>query len=193
LDYNYDEENTFSGGNEFRNFDIKSLRYQTERIDKIIYDNEGYRVILLNDPNRAVKNYILEEDIDGRRIIKNDDNATDSDLEADYAWVWFSLPVESPVASGILYVAGNLTGWQFDEESRMVYNSSAKAYQKSLYLKQGYYNYIYVVKELATGKSNEALFEGAHWETKNEYTVLVYFKPMGGIYDRLISAEDIKQ
>ena len=48
LDYNYDEENTFNGGNEFRNFDMKSLKYQSERIAHINFDTGSYQVFLLD-------------------------------------------------------------------------------------------------------------------------------------------------
>ena len=36
LVYNYDDENNFFGNNEFRNFDIKSLRYQSQKIKNIV-------------------------------------------------------------------------------------------------------------------------------------------------------------
>jgi hypothetical protein len=191
LDYNYDEENNFNGGNEFRSFDTKSLKYQSERIDRIIYDTGGYRVYLLDDMKRTTKNYVTDKDINGRKIIKNEDNAVNSDLEADYAWVIFTLPIPSPVSSGQIYLLGALTDWQFDETSRMNYNLYNKTYQKALYLKQGFYNYIYVLKDIRTSRADEAFIEGSHWETENEYTILVYFHEFGGLTDRLISLQNL--
>ena len=52
LIYTYDEENNFWGNNEFRHFDIKSLRYQSERIQKIIFDSLENHVILFQDEKR---------------------------------------------------------------------------------------------------------------------------------------------
>lgn len=193
LDYNYDEENTFNGGNEFRNFDIRSLRYQTERINTIQFEANEFHVILLTDPLKTVKNYTLEKDYNGKRIIKSDDNAENSAIEADYTWVTFTLPMETPVANGQIYIGGTLTDWQCDEGSRMVYNASIKAYQKSIFLKQGYYNYIYLIKDLKSGKLDETFTEGNHWETENQYQLFVYFRQMGGSYDRLIAVEEIKR
>jgi hypothetical protein len=192
LDYNYDEENNFNGVNEFRNVDIKSLRYQSERISQIIYDTGGYHVYLLNDPLRTIKNYVSDKDINGREFIKNDDNALNSNLEADYAWVWFTLPMEAPVSTGQIYLSGALTDWRFDENSRMIYNPSKKAYQKGLYLKQGYYDYLYILKDSKTSRSDETFTEGSHWETENEYSILVYFHERSGLYDRLIAVQILK-
>ncbi|MEN9331539.1 MAG: hypothetical protein RLZZ94_629 [Bacteroidota bacterium] len=38
-DYNYDLENTFEGGNEFRNFDVRSIKFLTQYIDHIQIDS----------------------------------------------------------------------------------------------------------------------------------------------------------
>ncbi len=191
LDYNYDEGNTFNGGNEFRAFDTKSLLYQTERILKIEYDSAGYEVILLDDLKRTTKNYVTEKDINGRKLIKNEEHAQNSDIEADYTWVHFFLPCNPPLPGGLVYILGALTDWQLNDAARMMYNSSRKGYEKKLLLKQGYYNYLYVVKDIRSGKADESLIEGNHWETENEYTVWVYFHETGGLYDRLIAVQNI--
>jgi hypothetical protein len=190
LDYTYDEENTFNGGNEYRAVDIKSLIYQTERIKTIEYDRTGYNVYLLDDFPRPLKNYTTEKDINGRMVIKSEDHATDSDIEADYAWVYFRLPVTTMFAGSQVYILGALTGWQLSDSSRMEYVPDGEFYTKRLLLKQGYYNYIYVLKDNKTGKTDESIIEGSHWETENEYTVWVYFRPTGGLYDRLVAVQN---
>lgn len=191
MDYNNDERTTFNGGNEFRAFDTKSLLYQTERILKIDYDSAGYEVTLLDDFNRALKNYATEKDINGRKLIKNEEHAQNSDIEADYAWIHFFLPCHPPIPGGLVYILGALTDWQINDASRMMYNSSRKGYEKKLFLKQGYYNYLYVVKDIRSGKADETLIEGNHWETENEYTVWVYYHETGGLFDRLIAVQNI--
>ena len=191
LDYNYDEENTFNGGNEFRNFDMKSLKYQSERIAHINFDTGSYQVFLLDDVQRTLKNHVTDKDINGRKLIKSDDNVENSDIQADYAWVFFSLPMETPVSTGQLYLLGALTDWQINENSRLVYNPVKKAYQKALYLKQGYYNYIYVLKDFRNSIADESLIEGSHWETENEYTIFVYYRETGGLSDRLIAVQNL--
>jgi hypothetical protein len=191
LDYNYDVGNSFKGGNEYRYFDIKSLRNQSERVLKIDYDKEGYKVYLMDDKRRTLKNYVSDKDINGRKMIKSDDNAQNNDIEADYAWVFFSLPLEEPVTTGQIYLVGALTDWQLDENSKLTYNTAAKVYSTVLLLKQGFYNYLYILKDFRTSCSDEAFIEGSHWETENVYTIYIYYHEMGGLYDRLIALQNL--
>jgi hypothetical protein len=191
LDYDYDEENTFDGGNEFRAFDTKSLVYQSERIRRITYDSAGNEVYLLDDLKRGTKNYVSDKDINGRRLIKNEDHAQNSETEADYTWVHFFLPSDPLLFSGKVYLLGALTYWRLDNNSLMKYNPLKRGYEKNLLLKQGYYNYLYVVKDARNARSDDAAIEGNHWETENEYTVFVYYHPAGGLYDRLIAVQNL--
>jgi hypothetical protein len=191
MDYTDEPQSLFNGGNEFRSFDIKSLLYQTERIRKIDYDKNGYHVYLLDDLRRTFKNYITDKEINGRKLIKNEDHAQNSDIEADYAHVHFFLPFEAPLSNGQIYILGAVTDWQLNDSSRMNYDFQRKGYEKTLFVKQGYYNYLYVFKDNKTGKSDESLIEGNHWETENEYTIWVYYHPAGIQYDRLIAVQDL--
>lgn len=186
LDYRYDDNLVFTGGNQFRNFDIRSLVYQSERIGAIRYDNANH-VYLLPDPPRTYKPYINEEDLNGKFFIRNDDHANDMDREADYAWVHFELPYPVMLTSGGFHVAGDMTLWQLDESTKMIFNRERKVYELALLLKQGYYNYQYVLSAPSQKVADEALIEGNHWETENRYTVLIYFKPAGELYERLVS------
>jgi len=190
LDYSYDENNVFTGGNEFRVFDIKSLLYQSERIARILYDTT-YQVFLLEDKPRTYKNYTYEKDLDGRFYIKNDENAQNSDIEADYTWVHFSLPFPAMIGNGHLYILGGLTNWQLDQSCRMKYSFERRGYELSLFLKQGLYNYFIAFVENGKNIAEESLVEGSHWETENEYTIYVYYREPGGLYDRLIAVQNI--
>ena len=188
LDYRYDESIAFNGGNQFRFFDIKSLIYQTERIAKISYDTAN-QVVLLPDQLRTFKQYIHEKDLNGRFFIKNEEHAEDSHIEADYAWVHFFLPYPAPITIGQFYLAGELTYWQLNDDSRMRWNASRKGYELNLLLKQGYYNYLYLLKNDAATAGDESMIEGNHWETENDYTIYVYYHETGSFYDRLISVK----
>jgi hypothetical protein len=186
LDFRYDESISFNGGNQFRNFDIKSLVYQTERIAKISYDTTN-QVFLLNDQPRTFKQYVFEKDLNGRFYVKNEEHAQNSSTEADYAWVHFFLPYPAPITIGQFHVVGELTYWQLNDASRMRFNPSRKGYELNLFLKQGYYNYLYILKEDGKQAGDESFIEGNHWETENDYTVYVYFHETGSLYDRLIA------
>lgn len=191
MDYTDEPQCMFNGGNEFRAFDIKSLLYQSERIRKIIYDGTYYQVYLLDDLKRTFKNYSTEKEINGRKLIKNEEHAQNSDIEADYAYVHFFLPFDAPLTTGKIYILGAVTDWQLNDSSRMNYDYQQKGYEKTLFVKQGYYNYLYVIKDNRTGRADESLIEGNHWETENEYTIWVYYHPYGEQYDRLIAVQDL--
>ena len=59
-----------------------------------------------------------------------------------------------------------------------------RVYETTLLLKQGWYDYQYGYKD-GNQFSTEA-FEGAHFETENEYEVLIYFRNLGSRYDQLV-------
>lgn len=184
--YNHDEGNVFNGGNEFRNFDIKDLKYQSERIKKIDYFDNANHVFLHTDNRRPYKVYISEHDINGKRLIKTSERM-DTSTEADYTFVYFSLPYPVPLIDGDLYILGALTDWQFCDENRMKYNYDKKAYEISLFLKQGYYNYLFAFLKNGKSQGDITLIEGNHFETENEYNIFVYYREPGTQYDQLIS------
>ena len=57
-------------------------------------------------------------------------------------------------------------------------------YEGVLLLKQGFYNYKYVSK--AKDFLNKNNISGSHALTENEYLVLVYYRDIGGKFDKLI-------
>ena len=192
LDYNYtDGSNSFEGGNEFRNFSIKSLRSLSERLREIIVSDTGYQVILWPDARKTFKVYLSDKDIDGRYLIKTEDEP-DSQLEGDYAYVHFYLPYAAPLLEGSLYIIGQLSAWQFSENSRVTYNFKAKRYEALLYLKQGYYNYQYLYLPNRSTTAECALIDGNHSETENNYTIHVYHRAKGTLYDQLIAVTTVR-
>ncbi|MCF8344267.1 MAG: DUF5103 domain-containing protein, partial [Bacteroidales bacterium] len=186
IEYDALQGNSFFSGNEYRNFDIKDLRNRTEQVKYIESTSEGYLVLLHPDERRTFKQYITEEDLNGLRLIRTEPDK-DPQTEGDYVYVNFRLPYDYPIGIGDLYLIGELTGWQLTSEAKMTYDFEEKAYTNTLFLKQGYYEYLYafVPNESFKGKVN--LIEGNHFETGNEYSIFVYYHEPGTDYDRLIS------
>jgi hypothetical protein len=163
--------------------------------------NDGYHVSLLPDAARTFKPYVTYSDINGQRLIKTED-ARDSDLEAEYVWVDFFIPWDAPMTDGAPYIMGALTDWQFSAAGntpvdrsgpgRMSYNFARQGYEARLYLKQGYYNYLYAFLPNGESKAELARLEGSRYETRNSYTILVYYREQGSRFDRLIAAEVIE-
>jgi len=185
LDYNYDDgSNTFWGGNEFRNFDIRSLRFFSEKIRDISMDSNNYNVFLFNDKKRAFNYYSILPDLNGNYFISTQESV-EPKIESEYPFVFFSLPIKK-IQFGDVYITGKFSDWQIKEENRMVYNNIKKKYEKKIQLKQGYYNYAYAVYDSLTNFVDIQHIEGSHYQTKNDYFIYVYYKQINDSYDQLI-------
>jgi hypothetical protein len=190
LDYNHDFENVFDGGNEFRSLDIKSLNYYTENIDKIDYDQNGYHVFIRPDERRTFKVYKSDDDINGQLKIKTEDQ-DGSETRSEYVQVHFFLSYAVPLMDADIFLNGALTDWNLSENSKMTYDFTKKGYLLTLLLKQGYYDYQYVMRQHGQVAGDVSFIEGNHWETRNEYTILIYNREQGTYYDRLIGVTHI--
>ncbi|MFC2115225.1 DUF5103 domain-containing protein [Bacteroidota bacterium] len=185
LEYSHQTENIFKAGNEYRYFDIKSMRYMAESVQNIDYQPPHYHVYLYPDPPRNNGRYFFREDLNGRFFIDVQEGVK-RDTEADYVHVHFSLPFEFPIVDGDLYVSGALNNWENNDVNRMEYNFEKKAYELELLLKQGYYNYEYVYINEDSRFPDAAYLEGSYYETENDYIVYVYLATNTSRYDRLI-------
>lgn len=185
LIYDYDDRNVFPGGSEFRWFDTRSLRYQSERLQRITTEGGMKHVYLLPDEKRTYKRYVSGNDINGRFMIKTYDGG-DSTVEADYVYMHFFLPWEFPITEGNIYVFGSFCDWQCKPETKMSYNYERKGYEVTILLKQGYYNYEYVLQRDNKNAADDFFVEGMHQETENAYVIYVYQRKPGQYYDRLL-------
>lgn len=185
LIYEYDEKNLFEGGNEFRRFDTRSLKYSTESVSDIMTSHSHYEVYLLEDKRRSSLRYTSQDDINGKFYIENRDGF-EGHLDPDYAWVYFSLSYNIPEPNGNFYIIGSLTDWNYTTENRMNYSFRDKQYHTSMLLKQGYYNYQYIFLEDGAKKGSTFRAEGSHSVTENEYSIYVYHRKPGSKHDSLI-------
>ena len=190
LSYDLSRENVFAGGNEFRNFDTKNIRMNGLGVDNIKFVNPIYHVELRTDQIRRERDYSNESDLNGRYLIKND-RVTDSDLEADYVLVHFSLQMPEPLLGGEIYVYGGLSDWQCLLANKMKWNFELKLYESALLLKQGFYDYQYVYVENGSNKVDNTLLEGSYVETENDYQIFVYYRGFSSRYDKLIGYRTI--
>jgi len=189
LEYDYQEENIFQGGNEFRFFDTKNTRIPTYYVQRIDYVDPYYHFELKPDVPNPPHNYFSKEDINGRYAIESE-LSQDPAVDADYVFVHFRLDMSIPL-DGSVYITGALTHWQFNDMNRMEYIAEEGAYRKTLLLKQGVYNYRYLFLPAFSQQFDMAEIEGNHFETGNEYLVLFYHRPAGSRYDRLLGHQVI--
>jgi len=187
LSYDYQDVVTFPAGKEFRFFDIRTFDFRGDRV-KIITENQDYfEVTLLTDESRNGRPVTFLPDANGRFVIDNQ-NFNQTLLQCDYANVLFSISQNLPLDDADVYVFGELSDWQLKPEFKMSYSEEAHMYYLDAFLKQGYYNYQYMVVDTKTGKPDVDGFEGNWYETGNQYTILMYFRPFAARYDRLMGA-----
>lgn len=183
--YNYEEENVFKAGNEFRQIDLKNVRFKALRTDSIYYQRPFFHFQIRPDDNRRYKAYSYHEDLNGKRLIKYE-SSDDSFIEADYVYVHFTLPWPNPVIGGNLYLFGAFSDWRFYRKNMLTYNFETQAYEATLFLKQGFYNYHYVFVEDGTNHAQTGFVEGNHYQTENDYLIYVYYRDPSLRYDQLL-------
>ncbi|MFM7054447.1 MAG: DUF5103 domain-containing protein [Bacteroidota bacterium] len=189
LDYSYDGENSFNGGNEFRTFDTRTLRILTQNVKEILKGNDGFTIVLMPAESRSFKRYSVENDINGRFLIRNQDGR-DDDLEGEYLRVKFTLKHDI-LTDGNYYVFGSLSDWRCGPANKMNYNYDEGSYEALLYLKQGYYDYVFGFLKDGAQFCDETIAEGSHYETVNEYTILVYHRATGTRADKLVGVKKV--
>ena len=181
--FDYDEnENSFYGSSEFRTFSTKSLRYNGDRIAAIRYDGKAYLAVVLEDIARPYGAYQGTTTLKGKCYWENSDYAGEN--REDYVLTRFSLKCDFPVSNGSIYVFGELTDWQIQEDAKLEYNPQTNYWEAEMYLKQGYYNYQYVFVHDGSNEIDATYIEGSHWETSNDYGVFVYLNDETSLYDR---------
>ena len=186
----------FEGGDEYRHFDAYSTYFAGTGIDRIVYENGDYHALLNADALRHDQPYAHEYDVNGQYRV-HAERVQDVDTEAEYMWVHWMLRADKPMFDGAIYVGGDLFGNTFSLRNRMDYDNTMRCYYLSAPVKQGGYDYQYwfVPKQVESQKSKVESpatllrTEGSHWETRNEYTIYVYYKPFGARYEQLVGVK----
>lgn len=188
LDYNTENDCVFPGMKEWRLLDMRSLQMNTEHVQHVVHGRDSTDVYVYPDPSRSETAFQARRDINGMFIPELMDQGYSPDYEGDYATVHFTFPAPSPYAGSNLYIFGELTNYECNDQDKLVYNPEKEVYTGSLYLKEGYYNYIYGIIDYGKDSLNTDYTEGNWWETENNYTILVYYRSLGGRADQLVGA-----
>lgn len=195
LNYDFQDSIVFPAGKEFRYFDISTFDYKTERIDQINLNGKWPEIWLRPDKMRGDSPGLNLDDNNGDYEVfmtnPNPGRPVQPLLQSDYALVHFSLKRELEVENGEVYLFGGLTDWQIQPQFKCVYDEKERAYVGEAYLKQGYYNYEYVVFDPKTGKIDHSELEGNWFATTARYTVVAYFRPFGERFDRVMGLRTI--
>jgi len=118
-------------------------------------------------------------------LLDNFDRAEERDIRSDYSKVTFVLDMDAADQNKDVFVLGAMNNWLPLEEYRMVYDPKRDMMSTEVLLKQGYYNYYYGLLE-NDDQVDYASLEGSWNETENDYQVLIYYRGLGDLYDRVI-------
>ena len=176
IEYTHCRQLIFPAGNEFHKFEILDVEKPGLNVDNIRWYEPYHHATLYVD--RPARNYVYDEDQNGAFVMRTDNDLEEDATESEYLWVHFTLQMPRPLPSP-LYVWGQWSNGPFDQACSMQWNEEAHQYEAAIYLKQGYYNYMYICE-------NGMSPDGNFYETENEYIILVYHRPQGGRYDRLV-------
>jgi hypothetical protein len=172
LVYDYSNgENEFPGSGEWEAFETKDLRlngYNVQNNVKLDNENHIYLYPSQNEMNLAYNN---RSDLNGASLISSE-LYEDDDLTSDYTFVHFELN-SAELPNRVILECGN----EWNRRITCQYSEIKKAYEATLYLKQGVYNYRFRI-EPSTNSEEINFAEGNHSSTENNYQLLVYY------YDR---------
>lgn len=188
LSYTNTKALVFEGGNEYQTFDFSSRYSFSGMVEKIKFFEPYYHATLYPDKIEPRKLYEFTKDVNGNYAVNNQEY-DEEELFADYFMTHFSIPAEAPFFDGLVYILGNFNNNRLSSEVQMRYNNRTKAYEQSILLKQGGYNYQYVFVPKGSKKGSCMKIGGSHWQTENEYAIYVYYRPFGQRYDKLIAVK----
>ena len=194
-EYSNDNNLVFPGGREYRWADLKSFRFQSERVDTVDFNTTPYTLWLKPDPQRTNFRYITYYDLNGAYDISATD-VSNPWWQGDYANVHFTFVPENlnEFTNKKVYIIGELATGNCDNAAcEMEYNSDRKIFEKTLLLKQGYYYYTYISRVVneKNGRAETSDTEGNFFETENSYTILVYYRSFSDRVDRLVGITTI--
>lgn len=183
----------FEAGNEYRRFETVSDQYPGMGVARVDYSPKNYAYVhtLYTDEARSTKSYLYDSDQNGSFVVRRS-GSNESDTDADYTIVAFSLDAPDLPEGSAVFIDGDFTNRRFDDNSRMYFNPATQLYERVMLLKQGAYNYQYLVVPPGANRGYTAQIEGDHYETDNIYTVKVYVRPRGERYDRLIGTATVR-
>ena len=184
--YDHNRDLIFPAGNEFRRFETVAAHNINMGVQSIRYYEPMYHAILMVDEPRNETQYLYDKTQFGRFTIRNAEAFGENALEADYMITHFTLNTNGKLNGGNVWLYGEFLNGYPGNQTLMQYDASSGCYTADLLLKQGAYNYMYLWVPDGTSVGQTSRIEGDHYETVNEYLVMVYDRPMGERYDHLV-------
>jgi hypothetical protein len=188
LIYKYDTQTQFWAGNEFLYFDNNDIRSASNNISRIDSSSGIYNTYLYTNRARGNYPYSLTQDVNGNFLVRNG-SSTKSDVESDYAWVYFSLSAPAFMSNKSVYVTGMFNNYTLSAENKMDFDPKKNVFEKAILIKQGFCNFQYQIADDKGNIDAKNAIDGNFWQTENDYTILVYYKESSDRYQRVIGKQ----
>ena len=188
--YQHQSPLIFEAGNEYRRMEFGSTQYPSMGVDHIEYNDPYYHIALFTDEPRKDQMYLYDQTQHGRFFVR-EYNSAQSEVEADYVVVHFTLEMPEQ-KDAMIFLDGDFTNRKFDPNALMTYNRATGLYERNMLLKQGAYNYQYLLVPNGKNRGYTAEIEGDKYQTVNEYLIKVYARHPGDRHDRLIGVSNIQ-
>lgn len=190
LIYYQNSQTLFTNSSKYHNFDSRNLLIPKQTSLDSIYLN-----LPIDDTEPKKKqqfgiSYNLQQ-LNELFYTQNFNSIYNNDLDANYIWVHFTLALNTPINYGNLFVFGEFTQWQTTTENQLYFNYQKKCYEASILLKQGYYEYKYVIEKDNKLNIDEITLENDQYNTQNSYSILVYQRGFTDRYDKIIAYKPI--
>lgn len=148
-------------------------------------NSDIYNSYLYTNQARANQIYTLNQDVNGNFVVKNI-NGSNNQIEADYAWVYFTLSAPAFRLNKDIYITGMFNNYSLTPEYKMDYNADKGVYEKAVMIKQGFTNFEYQIADKKGVIDYENAIDGNFYQTENDYIILVYYKQSSDRYERVI-------
>jgi hypothetical protein len=195
INFDYQDSLIWLAGKEWRYVDMRSTRFRSERIQTIINGEETWEFLMRPDLDRSREPYLIYPDLNGGYFVETQDfrnqGGANSRIQADYGNLFMNLKYKDPIENADVYVFGQLSDWKIDERFKLEYDEKRMEYAGEIQLKQGFYNYTYAVVPRKTGIPDFSMLEGDWYETENEYHIIIYYRPFGARFDRVIGYQKV--
>lgn len=185
LIYKYDTQTQFWAGNEFLYFDNSDIRSAGNTISRINSTNGIYSSRLYTNNARGNYPYSVTPDVNGKFVVRNI-GGTKNEIEADYAWVYFSLSAPTYRKNKGIYITGLFNNYSISPEYKMDFDPKNNIYEKAILIKQGFTNFQYQISDEKGNIDAQDAIDGNYWQTENDYTILVYYRENNDRYERVI-------
>lgn len=171
---------SFPGRYEFRELDLRTLQPDGRNIVEYRPEMIPPRIYMFRDVvNLDVQPYNRTSHRFGQHF---------SDRDAKYLDVHFELQIPDELRTEYpVYVIGPFNNWQIREAHRMQYDEQDDRYRGSALMKQGVYDYKYVVK--TDDGINDLRLDAAFFDGMQEYHTKVYYRDPQQQADRLLKVD----